>query len=86
MLSAHTCSTHHVCIIRTLTLVVTRSKCKQEPDDHGLGAPTGNGGGGGLAGAGGLGGGISLPFQGVRGKSGCDGIRCGHVARGSENG
>lgn len=63
----------------------TKNK-RKEPDDHGLGAPTGLGGGGGLAGAGGLGGGIPLPFQGIRGKSGCDAVRCGHVQRGSENG
>eukprot|EP00903_Cladosiphon_okamuranus_P012867 g12018.t1 len=60
----------------------------KEPDDSGsdLGAPTGLGGGGGMAGAGGLGGGVALPFQGIRGKGGCDAVRCGHVPRGSENG
>ncbi|CAN0370536.1 unnamed protein product [Ascophyllum nodosum] len=48
----------------------------------GYGAPTGFGGGGGMAGAGGAGG-ASLPLQG---QNGCDSVKCGHVARGNENG
>lgn len=60
---------------------------RKEPDNGQLlGEPAGTCYGGGLVGGSVVGVGGAIPFHGLRRRNGCDGIRCGHVARGSENG